>query len=162
MNIVQEVPMKNNLAKSILTIFMAFGVLLLTGCAGRSDIGEPRLNVVAADEVYEIGVNAYLWRGALDTLSFMPLLSAEPNSGMIITDWKVNPNDANERSKVDVSIISNELRADSINLTVHRETLQNGNWISGQPRANAASQIIQAITIQARLLRRDNAPVTSN
>lgn len=154
--------MKSTLAKNTLTIFMAFGVLLLTGCGGRSDIGEPRTNTVAADEVYEIGVNAYLWRGALDTLAFMPLLSAEPNSGMIITDWKVSPDDANERSKVDVSIISNELRADSINLTVHRETLQNGNWITAEPRRNAASQIIQAITIQARLLRRDNAPVTSN
>jgi hypothetical protein len=154
MIILQEVSMKN-----ILTIFMAFSALLLAGCSGKSDIGEPRTNIVAAEEVYEIGVNAYLWRGALDTLSFMPLLSAEPNSGVIITDWKVNPDDANERTKVDLMIISHELRADSINLTVHRETLQNGNWVSVEPRANAVSQIVQAITIQARLLRRDNAPL---
>lgn len=156
MIIVREVSMK-----TILTIFMAFNTLLLAGCGSRSDIGEPRVYSLASDEVYEIGVNAYLWRGTLDTLSFMPLLSAEPNSGVIITDWKVNPNDANERSKVDVMIVSNELRADSINVTVHRETLQEGNWISVDPRANAASQIIQAITIQARLLRRDNAPISS-
>ncbi|MDG1708040.1 MAG: DUF3576 domain-containing protein [Emcibacteraceae bacterium] len=162
MNIVQDMSVKNILAKSKLAILMAFGALLLTACGSRSDIGEPRLNTVAAEEVYEIGVNAYLWRGTLDTLSFMPLLSADPMSGMVITDWKVNPNDVNERSKVDVSIVSNELQADSINLIVHRETLQNGNWTTSEPRPNAASQIIQAITIQARLLRRDNAPVTSN
>ena len=135
--------------------------LSVTGCDKRTEIGEPRVNLVAADEVYEIGVNAYLWRASLDTLSFMPMLSAEPNSGTIISDWKINPADANERTKVDVYIVGKELRADSLNVTVHREMLQNGNWVTTDPRANAAAQIIQAITIQARLLRRDNAPITS-
>lgn len=135
--------------------------LSIIGCEKRSDLGEPRVNVLAADEVYEIGVNAYLWRGALETLSFMPMLSAEPNSGVIISDWKINPADANERTKVDVYIVGKELRADSLNVTVHREMLQNGNWTTAEPRANAAAQIIQAVTIQARLLRRDNAPITS-
>jgi hypothetical protein len=135
--------------------------LSVTGCDKRTGIGEPRVNLVAADEVYEIGVNAYLWRASLDTLSFIPMLSAEPNSGTIISDWKVNPADTNERTKVDVYIVGKELRADSLNVTVHREMLQNGNWVTTEPRANAAAQIIQAITIQARLLRRDNAPITS-
>ena len=148
--------MKRLLISSIMLL-----ALVLSGCDTRSDIGEPRVNLVAADEVYEIGVNAYLWRAALDTLSFMPLLSAEPNSGTIISDWKVNPSNSNERTKVDVFIVGNELRADSLNVTVHREVMQNGNWITIEPRANAAAQIVQAITIQARLLRRDNAPITS-
>lgn len=148
--------MKRLLISSIMLL-----ALVLSGCDTRSDIGEPRVNLVAADEVYEIGVNAYLWRAALDTLSFMPMLSAEPNSGTIISDWKVNPSNSNERTKVDVFIVGNELRADSLNVTVHREVMQNGNWITIEPRANAAAQIVQAITIQARLLRRDNAPITS-
>lgn len=141
-------------------LIMSFA-LSVTGCDKRTGIGEPRVNLVAADEVYEIGVNAYLWRASLDTLSFMPMLSAEPNSGTIISDWKVNPADTNERTKVDVYIVGKELRADSLNVKVHREMLQNGNWVTTEPRANAAAQIIQAITIQARLLRRDNAPITS-
>lgn len=141
-------------------LIMSFA-LSVTGCDKRTEIGEPRVNLVAADEVYEIGVNAYLWRASLDTLSFMPMLSAEPNSGTIISDWKVNPADTNERTKVDVYIVGKELRADSLNVKVHREMLQNGNWVTTEPRANAAAQIIQAITIQARLLRRDNAPITS-
>lgn len=147
--------------KSLKTMMIMFVAVLLAGCGGRSEIGEPRQNISAAEEVYSIGVNAYIWRAALETLSFMPMLSAEPNSGTIITDWKVNPADANERTKVDVYIVGKELRADSMNVTVHRETLQNGNWIAVEPRPNAASQIVQAITIQARMLRRDNAPITS-
>jgi hypothetical protein len=38
-----------------------------------------------------IGVNAYLWRAALDTVSFAPLLQADANTGVIITDWYANP-----------------------------------------------------------------------
>src|SRR6202008_3414977 len=46
-----------------------------------------------------LGVNAYLWRGALDTLSFMPLSSADPFGGVIITDWYTPPASSNERFK---------------------------------------------------------------
>jgi len=147
--------------KVILTLLTALILLPLSGCGGRSDIGEPRDNIEAAEEVYNIGVNAYLWRATQDTLSFMPLLSADNQSGIFITDWKVNPANANERTKVDVYIVSKELRADALNITVHREALQDGNWISIEPRPDAATQINTAIIIQARLLRRDNAPLTN-
>ena len=142
-------------------LLMIFTILFLAGCSSRPDIGEPRTNVAAAEEIYEIGVNAYLWRASLDTLAFLPMTSADHTSGVIITDWKVNPNDANDRSKVDVFIVGKELRADALKVSVHRETFQNGTWVSAVPRSGAESQIITAIIIQARLLRRDNAP-TSN
>lgn len=140
---------------------MTVALLFLTGCGGRSDIGEPRDNIEAAEEVYIIGVNAYLWRASLDTLSFMPFLSADQQSGSIVSDWKVNPSDSNERTKVDVFIVGSELRADALNVNVHRETLQNGTWTSIEPRPQAAAQIVTAILVQARLLRRDNAPITN-
>lgn len=135
-------------------------LLLLGACSSRSDIGEPRENISAAEEVFEVGVNAYLWRATLDTLSFMPMLTADHTSGTVLTDWKVNPADANERSKVDVFIVSKELRADALKVTAYREALQDGNWISVNPRSGASTKILNAIIIQARLLRRDNAPVT--
>ena len=142
-------------------LLMIFTILFLAGCTTRSEIGEPRTNIAAAEEVYEIGVNAYLWRASLDTLAFLPMVSADQSSGVIITDWKVNPNDANDRSKVDVFIVSKELRADALKVSVHRETLQNGTWVSTAPRNGADAQVINAIIIQARLLRRDNAPTTN-
>ncbi len=147
--------------KVILTLFVTVFVTVLAGCGGRSDIGEPRTNIQAAEEVYEIGVNAYLWRATLDTLSFMPMLTADHQSGTILTDWTVNPNDANERTKVDVYIVGKELRADALRITIHRETQQNGNWVAVGPRPNADQQLNSAIIVQARLLRRDNAPLTN-
>ena len=146
--------------KLYLSILMTISVIFISGCNGRSDIGEPRENIEAAEEVYTIGVNAYLWRATLDTLAFMPMLNVNHESGTIITDWKVNPNDTNERTKVDVFIVGKELRADALNITVHREMLQDGNWVSVDPRPQAAQQINSAIIIQARLLRRDNAPLS--
>ena len=147
--------------KAFMTILMSLILIPLASCGGRSDIGEPRDNIEAAEEVYSIGVNAYLWRATLDTLSFMPMLSADQQGGVIISDWKVNPANADERSKVDVYITGKELRANSLKITVHRETLQDGNWIAIEPRSGAVTQINTAIIIQARILRRDNAPLTN-
>ena len=147
--------------KGILIILLALNIALVTGCSGRSDIGEPRDNIEAAEEVFTIGVNAYLWRAALDTLSFLPMLSADHQGGTILTDWTVNPNDATDRTKVDIFIVGSELRADALRVTVHREALQNGGWVTVDPRPRAAQQIVDAIIIQARLLRRDNAPLTN-
>lgn len=146
--------------KLYLSILMSLCVIFTAGCNSRSEIGEPRENIQAAEEVYSIGVNAYLWRATLDTLAFMPMLTADHESGTILTDWKVNPDDANERTKVDVFIVGKELRADALRITVHREMLQNGNWASADPRPQAVQQINSAIILQARLLRRDNAPLT--
>ena len=105
--------MKLEISKKLfLAILTLATLLLLSSCSRRSEIGEPRDNIEAAEEVFSIGVNAYLWSATLDTLSFMPLMNADHESGTIISDWKVNPSDSNERSKVDVIIVGKELRAD--------------------------------------------------
>ncbi len=38
-----------------------------------------------------IGVNSFLWPASLDTISFMPVNSANPFGGVIITDWHAPP-----------------------------------------------------------------------
>lgn len=144
---------------NILTLIVVLSALILTGCSSRSEIGEPRQNIEAAEEVYSIGVNAYLWRATLDTLAFMPISTAEHQSGTILTDWMINPNDATERTKVDAFIVGSELQANSVKVNVHRESLQDGSWVAIEPRAGAESQVVTAILAQARLLRRDNAPL---
>ncbi|MCG8360632.1 MAG: DUF3576 domain-containing protein, partial [Kiloniellales bacterium] len=68
-----------------------------------------------------IGVNSYLWRASLDTISFMPLASADPFGGVIITDWYSPPEAANERFKVNVYILGRDLRADGIRAAVFRQ-----------------------------------------
>lgn len=102
----------------------------------------------------KIGVNAYLWRATLDTLSFLPLNSADPYGGVIITDWRTNPQAPNERVKVTVYILDKKLRADGIRVSVFRQVLTaEGIWID-QPAANETRiQIEDAILTRARQLR---------
>ncbi|MDB5420878.1 MAG: hypothetical protein JWR59_825, partial [Brevundimonas sp.] len=89
----------------------------------------------AANAQTGIGVNAYLWRATLDTLSFMPLLTADPWGGVVNYDWYVNPQTPNERFKATVFILDTRLRADALNVTVTKEVKDaTGAW-TGAPVA---------------------------
>ena len=104
-----------------------------------------------------IGVNAYLWRASLDTLAFMPLASADPYGGVIITDWYVNPQQPTERFKVTVYILDTRLRADGLNVTVFKQTkgLQD-DWLDSATAAQTETDIENAILTKARQLRLSN------
>ena len=77
----------------------------------------------------QIQVNAYLWRATLSTLAFMPLVSADPFGGVVITDWYTPPATPGERFKVNAYILGRELTADAIQVSVFHQTQQNGQWI---------------------------------
>lgn len=76
-----------------------------------------------------IQVNAFLWRATLDTLSFMPLVSADPFGGVIITDWYTPPSAPGTRFKANAYILSKTLTADAIQVSVFQQTLQGGQWV---------------------------------
>lgn len=100
-----------------------------------------------------IGVNAYLWRGALDTLSFMPLQSADPFGGVIITDWYSPPSSPDERFKATAYILGRELRADGIRLTMFRQVLQDGHWVDQPVSPVTVGDIENKVLARARQLR---------
>jgi len=75
-----------------------------------------------------IQVNAYLWRASLDTLSFMPLVSADPFGGVIITDWYTPAAAPGERFKANAYILSQQLSANAIQVSVFHQVLQGGTW----------------------------------
>jgi hypothetical protein len=100
-----------------------------------------------------IGVNAYLWRGALDTLSFMPLASADPFGGVIITDWYQPPASSDERFKATAYITSRQLRADGVKLTIFRQVEQNGQWVDAPVDPVTIGQIEDKLLARARELR---------
>lgn len=68
-----------------------------------------------------LGVNSFLWRASLDAISFMPLASADPFGGVIITDWYSAPDAPDERFKVTVYILGRQLRSDAVRAQVFRQ-----------------------------------------
>lgn len=138
---------------------ISLGIILTLGGCGIFGGDDKIKNIEAAEEVYKIGVNAYLWRATLDTLSFMPMRSADNNGGVILTEWKINPGNDKERTKVDIFIIGKKLNPNSLKVTVHRQLSTGNGWADETPRPGASINIRNAILMQARLLRRNNAPI---
>ncbi|MAW98128.1 MAG: hypothetical protein CMN72_00465 [Sphingomonas sp.] len=124
--------------------------LTLSACGGKA---RPQADL-AASNVTTIGVNSYLWRASLDTLSFMPLLQTDSSGGVIVTDWYVSPNDPNERMKVTVSILDRDLRADALRVAALREVRQNGQWVGAPVQAATVQKLESIILTRARDLRR--------
>ncbi|MBX6322483.1 MAG: DUF3576 domain-containing protein [Rhodospirillaceae bacterium] len=101
-----------------------------------------------------IGVNSYLWRASLDTVSFMPLLSADPFGGVIITDWYSPPESPNERFKLNIYILSRELRADGLRTAVFRQVFEPGTgWHDAPTASSTATALENAILKRARQMR---------
>jgi hypothetical protein len=100
-----------------------------------------------------VGVNSLLWRASLDTVSFMPLVSADPFGGVIITDWYTPPATPGERFKVNVYILGRALRADGIRASVFRQQDMGGQWVDAPVALNTATDLENAILTRARQLR---------
>jgi hypothetical protein len=109
---------------------------------------------LAPSRVTAIGVNSYLWRAAVDTVSFAPLLQANANSGVIITDWYTNPRAPGERVKLTVSILDQDLRADALRVAASRQINQNGAWVEAPVTAATVQKLEDIILTRARDLRR--------
>lgn len=102
-----------------------------------------------------IGVNSFLWRASLDTISFMPLASADPFGGTIITDWYSPPETPSERFKLNVFILDKQLRSDGVSVKVFRQNLKNGSWRDSTTTDTTARQLEEAILMRARQMRVD-------
>ena len=101
-----------------------------------------------------IGVNAFLWRAALDTVSFMPLSSADPFGGVIITDWYSPPETPGDRFKMNVYILGRQLRADGLRVSVFRQTRDAaGKWVDSAVQPKTATDLENQILTRARQLR---------
>jgi hypothetical protein len=104
-----------------------------------------------------IAVNGYLWRASLDTMSFMPLNSADPFGGVIVTDWFVPPESPNERFKVQIYILDRQLRADGLRVTIFRQVRSGfDRWVDAEVKPETAAELENAILTRARQLRIDS------
>ena len=124
---------------------------LMAGCVHKTQRVQ---SDVSAARVTAIGVNSYLWRAALDTLSFMPMLQVDSNGGVILTDWYVNPKVPDERMKLTVTILDQDLRADALRVAASRQTLQGDKWVDAPVQAATTQKLEDVILTHARDLRR--------
>jgi hypothetical protein len=158
-------PFQGQIMARLLTFGMAAAAAFtLAGCQfirddinrtlGRSPEDNARRTDIAASQVTQIGVNAYLWRASLDTLAFAPLAQTDSNGGVIVTEWYVNPQNPTERAKVSVAILDRDLRADALRVLASRQTLQNGQWVDAPVTAATVQRLEEIILTRARDLRR--------
>jgi hypothetical protein len=120
------------------------------GCSRNRDIPLQ----LAPSRTTSIGVNSYLWRAAIDTVSFAPLLQADSNGGVIVTDWYINPKSPGERVKLTVSILDQDLRADALRVAASRQINQGGTWVNAPVAAATVQKLEDIILTRARDLRR--------
>lgn len=123
----------------------------LAACGGGRE--RPQADLAAA-QITTIGVNSYLWRAALDAVSFAPLLQTDSNGGVIVTDWYANPGNPGERVKLTVAILDRDLRADALRVSGARQVAQGGAWVDAPLAAATVQRIEEIILTKARDLRR--------
>ena len=133
-------------------LLLAGAALGLSACGGGKD--ERLRTDLAASKVTSIGVNSYLWRASLDALSFMPLAQTDSAGGVIVTDWYANPSAPNERVKVSVMILDQDLRADALRVGASRQVQQGGQWVEAPVQAATVQKLEDIILTKARDLRR--------
>ncbi len=132
------------------TLALVAGMGALAACGGGN---RPQADL-AASQVNTIGVNSYLWRASLETVSFAPLLQADSAGGVIVTDWYTNPGNQGERVKVTVTILDQDLRADAIRVAASRQVAQGGTWVNAPVQAATVQKLEDIILTKARDLRR--------
>jgi hypothetical protein len=140
------------------------GAVSLSGCEfiqndinktlGRAPVSSGARADLAASQVTTIGVNAYLWRAALETLSFAPMAQVDSAGGVIVTDWYANPASPGERVKVTATILDRDLRADALRVAASRQVNQNGVWVEAPVSAATVQRLEEIILTKARDLRR--------
>jgi hypothetical protein len=110
-----------------------------------------------------LGVNSFLWRASLDTISFMPVNSADPFGGVIITDWHAPAESPNERLKLNVYILGKSLRADGIRVSVFRQVLGSDRvWRDAIVPEATKIKIEDSILTRARQIRNQTIIKSNN
>lgn len=141
---------KRNAPPLMRTVMMVAAIGTLAACGGRE---RPAADL-AASQVTTIGVNSYLWRASLDTVSFAPLLQADSAGGVIVTDWYSQPSSPGERVKLSVTILDQDLRADAVRVAASRQVAQAGGWVDAPVQAATVQKLEDIILTKARDLRR--------
>ena len=98
---------------------------------------------------FDFASSNYLWRAALDTIDFMPLVSANYSGGIIVTDWYAE-NNTEESIKISIRFLTNEIRADALDIKVFLKECDNGlNCVVNQNDGKLSNQLMVSILKKA-------------
>jgi hypothetical protein len=145
--ILKDAPM-NRLSTTVAALTVL--ALATPGCSRNRTLP----NRLAPSQMTTLAVNSYLWRAAVDTVSFAPLLQANAQNGVIITDWYSNPKAPGERVKLTVAVLDPDLRADALRVSAARQVNQGGTWVDAPVTAATVQKLDDIILTRARDLRR--------
>lgn len=137
------------------TVLTGFVTLFAISCSSKGDTRNlPIIGSAASNKSgVPTTVNRYLWSASLETVNFLPISSADPIAGLIITDWYVNPESPSERFKINVYILDQALRADALRVSVFRQTRTTGAWVDSAVNPATPRELENAILTRARQLR---------
>ena len=123
------------------------GGISLTGILDQTRGDSGSMNTVS------MSVNAYLWRGALETIDFMPLSSADPIGGTIITDWYSTNNNQYERCKLNIFISGKKLSTENLKVTSFCQEYKDPTWVNKEMDEENNIKIENAILNKAKKFR---------
>ena len=105
---------------------------------------------------YEFASSNPLWRATLETLDFMPLVSANYSGGIIITDWYSDDNNTNESIKITIRFLTNEIRSDALDIKIFKKDCNsNQNCSMYEERGDINLEIKKSILKKAALYEKD-------
>ena len=142
-------PQRLNKAARVIAV-ASLSVLALSACGGKSS---PVSDLISSG-TNAVTVNPFLWAAALDTVSFMPNVKADGNTGTINTDWYSNPQNPQERMRLSIAISGQELRPDAIQVTAFRQVTQNGTWVDAPVAASTVQRLEGTVLTKARDMQR--------
>lgn len=142
-------------SRIIKLLLIAGAAAVLAACGGnnKAEGRDASLLGLGSKSGQATTVNRYLWAASLETLDFLPIFTADPISGLIITDWYINPESPNERFKTNVYILDSALRADALRVSVFRQERTENGWIDATVNPATSREIENAILTRARQLR---------
>tara|TARA_B100001094_G_C18079879_1_gene744589 strand:+ start:574 stop:1170 length:597 start_codon:yes stop_codon:yes gene_type:complete len=102
--------------------------------------------------VFDFASSNPMWRASLNVLDFIPLVNADYGGGIIITDW-FSENNSKDSMKITVMFLSNEIRADGLEIIIHEKKCLNETCTTSLLESDINNQIKLAILKKAAILK---------
>ena len=131
------------------------GLLGKGGLSMSGILGDKKDNEVSSSVA--MPVNIFLWRGALETINFMPLSSTDPVGGTIITDWYSTNENENERCKLNIFITGKKLSTENLKVTSFCQEFEGSIWVNKKIDEESNIKIENAILNKAKKIRLESS-----